>query len=204
MRRPDSCSRGSLQGLMVSETECLICQVSTSCWAVWALWQFFLMSSEANGIVSLRLIHFKREILWAEQDELLLALLLPSASWGSASNIHTPQQSFSSTWELCHITRETSTDRPSRSPWGSTSPMTAATLFLRLLTGGAASVTWKSHAWTMYRLLRQNPWRLRHRQLVDISLPWTLRTGPLVVTLYGVLKVPESKSYKTGIPWLEG
>lgn len=44
------------------------------------------------------------------------------------------------------------------------------------------------------QLLRQNPGRLRHQQLEGIILPCTLRTGPLVVTLYELLKVAESKS----------
>lgn len=52
--------------------------------------------------------------------------------------------------------------RSSRFPWGSTSLMTAATPFLRLLTGGAEAATWKSHDWTMCRLFRQNPGRPRH------------------------------------------
>lgn len=84
--------------------------------------------------------------------------------------------------------------RSSRFPRGSTSLMTAATPFLSLLTGGAAAATWKSHDWTMCRLFRQNPGRPRQQQLGGIIVPWTLRTGPLVVTLYGLQKVVESKS----------
>ena len=95
-RGQDICSLESPQRLMVSESECLICQLSISCWAVQVtanfphvrrLWdcQFLLRSHWER----------EREIPQIKRDKLLLALLPLSGSRGSAGNIYTPNDHFS-------------------------------------------------------------------------------------------------------------
>ena len=140
-RGQDICSLESPQCLMASESECLICQLSISRWAVQVtanfphvrrLWdcQFFLRS------------HWERE---RERDSPGKERQAPTCSPSSLRLTRFCRQHLYSQWSLFptwgHIFQI---------PVSSTSLMTEATPFPRLLTGSVAGATQKVMAgpWT--------------------------------------------------------
>ena len=175
---------------MVSESECLICQLSTSRWAVQVTANFPHVR-RLWDCQSLLHSHWERE-----RDSPGKERQAPTCSPSSLRLAGFCRQHLYSQWSLFPTW-----DIPSRFLWAWPVWWQKPLHFQ-----GYSQEVWQEPPrkwWLAHEQTPQTGQRLRGQRLGDTTLLWTLRAGPFVVTLFGLLKVAEHKSYKPDFPWLE-